>query len=182
MKIYTKTGDDGTTGLIGGTRVSKDDIRLDAYGSVDELNSFLGLLIEENIEENDADFIRNLQHVLFNVGSSLATDTSVTSPKISIPVKQTMLDAIESEIDSITANLPPLDRFVLPGGNKAAALCHICRTVCRRTERNVIRLSKNIPVEKSILILLNRLSDYLFVLGRKSCLTNGNEIFWDNAK
>jgi len=182
MKIYTKTGDDGTTGLIGGTRIQKDDIRLDAYGSIDELNSFLSLLIVENLEPNDANFIQNTQHLLFRIGSWLATDISVTEPNFPIPVTKGKLQAIETEIDNISANLPVVNKFVLPGGNRTSSLCHICRTVCRRTERNLIKVSRNYNVDKGILIFINRLSDYLFVLGRKACLSDGPEIFWDNSK
>lgn len=182
MKIYTKTGDNGTTGLIGGTRVQKDDIRLYAYGSIDELNSFISLLIVENLEAHDAKFLQETQHLLFRIGSWLATDTSVTDPNFPIPVTKGKLQSIETEIDNITSNLPEINKFVLPGGNKASALCHVCRTVCRRAERNLIKTSKKYPVDKSILIFINRLSDYLFVLGRKACLSDGPEIFWDNAK
>lgn len=182
MNIYTKTGDDGTTGLIGGTRIPKDDIRLDAYGSVDELNSFLSLLVVENLEAHDAVFIQDTQHLLFRIGSCLATDISVTEPGFPIPVTKGKLQSIEIEIDNISANLPVVHKFVIPGGNRTSSLCHVCRSVCRRTERNVIKVSKIYKVDKGILIFLNRLSDYLFVLGRKSCLSDGPEIFWDNSK
>jgi cob(I)alamin adenosyltransferase len=147
MGIYTKLGDSGTSGLIGGTRVSKDDIRLEAYGSIDELNSFLGLLYTENLESHDE-----------------------------------MIQTIESEIDHIVSSLPEIKKFILPGGNKPAAICHICRTVCRRAERNVVKVSKTYFVQHNIVSYLNRLSDYFFVLGRKACLQDNSEIFWNNTK
>lgn len=182
MGIYTKTGDTGTSGLIGGTRVSKEDIRLEAYGSIDELNSFLGLLHTENMEPHDAYFIQKIQNQLFSVGSFLATDQTVSELKIPIPVTEEMIQAIESEIDHIVSSLPEIKKFILPGGNKPAAICHICRTVCRRAERNVVKVSKVYFVQQNIIGYLNRLSDYLFVLGRKTCLRDGSEIFWDNTK
>jgi cob(I)alamin adenosyltransferase len=182
MNIYTKTGDDGTTGLIGGTRVPKDDIRLDAYGSVDELNSFLSLLLTENLETHDREFIQDTQHLLFKICSLLATDALVSEPSYPIPVSEDKLISIEKEIDSISANLPIIKNFVIPGGNRTSSLCHVCRSICRRAERNVIKVSRIYGVEKSVLVFLNRFSDYLFILGRKACIMNGKEIFWDNSK
>lgn len=182
MGIYTKTGDSGSSGLIGGTRVSKDDIRLEAYGSIDELNSFLGLLHTENLETRDADFILKIQNQLFSVGSFLATDQSITELKIPVPATDEMIRAIEFEIDHIVSSLPEIKKFVIPGGNRTTALCHICRTVCRRAERNVVKVSEIYSVEKNIISYINRLSDYLFVLARKACLQDGSEIFWDYTK
>jgi len=182
MNIYTKSGDNGTTGLVGGTRISKDDIRLEAYGSIDELNAFIGILCTENIEPHDNAFIQKIQHQLFKIGSYLATDQSATELKFPVPATDEMIQAIESEIDNIVSLLPELHRFIVPGGNRTAAICHICRTVCRRTERNVVKVSKAFLVHQNIICFLNRLSDYFFVLGRKSCLSDGPEIFWDNTK
>lgn len=182
MGIYTKSGDSGTSGLIGGTRVSKDDIRLEAYGSIDELNSFLGLLHTENLEPHDADFIQGIQNKLFSVGSFLATDQAATELKIPVPVTDEMIQVVESEIDHIVSSLPEIKKFILPGGNKPAAICHICRTVCRRAERNVVKVSKTYFVQHNIVSYLNRLSDYFFVLGRKTCLQDNSEIFWNNTK
>ena len=182
MKIYTKTGDNGTSCLIGGTSVPKDDIRLEAYGSIDELNSFLGLLAVEQIESDDAAFVRVINHQLFKIGSFLATDQSVTSPKFSNPVSEDMLRSIEEEIDKIVTVLPELHQFVIPGGNKASAVCHICRSICRRAERQVVKVSRMYNTDENILIFLNRLSDYLFVLGRKACIKDSDEIFWDQSK
>lgn len=182
MNIYTKTGDSGTSGLIGGTRVSKDDIRLEAYGDIDELNSFLGLLLAEYKDQDDTDFVRKIQNQLFSIGSFLATDQSVSALKIPVPVTDEMIQAIESKIDHIASLLPAIRQFVIPGGNKPAAICHICRTVCRRAERNVVKVSKVYFVQQNMVIYLNRLSDYLFVLARKACLSEDKELFWENLK
>jgi cob(I)alamin adenosyltransferase len=182
MKIYTKTGDNGSSGLIGGTRVSKDDIRLDAYGSIDELDAFISVLLTEQLEAHDRDYIQNCQHHLFKIGSYLATDQTSTTLKFPKPVTDEMLKSIETEIDNITAKLPEIHQFIIPGGNKAAAMCHVCRTVCRRAERKVVKVSKNFTVSETIISYLNRLSDYYFVLGRKYCLMEGSEIFWDDTK
>ncbi|MDD4921838.1 MAG: cob(I)yrinic acid a,c-diamide adenosyltransferase [Bacteroidales bacterium] len=182
MKIYTKTGDNGSSGLIGGTRVSKDDIRLDAYGSIDELNAFMSVLLTEDLEQNDHDFLRNLQHQLFKIGSYLATDQSATELKFPEPVTEEMLQTIESEIDNITSILPEIHQFIIPGGNRTASLCHVCRTVCRRAERQVIKASKLYNVDNKIISYINRLSDYYFILGRKCCIKDSSEVFWDNTK
>jgi len=182
MKIYTKTGDNGSSGLIGGTRVSKDDIRLDAYGSIDELNAFISLLLTENVDTHDREFLQNLQHHLFKVGSYLATDQSVTKLKFPEPVTKEMLQVVESEIDNLTAALPEIHQFILPSGNKTTAMCHICRTVCRRAERNVVKVSTIFTVDHDLISYLNRLSDYFFVLSRKCCLKDSPEIFWDITK
>lgn len=181
-KIYTKTGDTGNTGLIGGTRVPKDDIRLDAYGSLDELNAQLGWLVCELFDENDVTHVQTIQHHLFRLGSSLATDASVTDPHFKHPVTEEMLLWLEQEIDHIELSLPKHNLFVLPGGNKASACCHIARTVCRRAERLVIHVSKSYETNPAIIRYLNRLSDYLFVLSRKACIHDSPEFFWDPSK
>lgn len=182
MNIYTKTGDNGSSGLIGGTRVSKDDIRLEAYGNIDELNSFLGLLLAENLNSSDEAFNRNVQHRLFKVGSYLATDQEKTDVNFPNPISAEILCEIEAEIDLIVSGLPKINRFILPGGNRKAALCHVCRTVCRRAERYTVTVSSTYPVHPNIITYLNRLSDYFFVLARKCCLSDSSEIFWDNTK
>jgi cob(I)alamin adenosyltransferase len=181
-KIYTKTGDKGTSSLIGGTRVSKDDIRLDAYGSVDELNSVLGLLICELADFNDKTFLSTIQHRLFRIGSTLATDYTVKEPQFDESIKEEMLKQMEDEIDSIQNSLPPLKQFILPGGNKASSVCHIARTVCRRAERNTVKMAGIYETDPSIIRYLNRLSDYLFALARKACLFDSQEYFWDSSK
>lgn len=181
-KIYTKTGDTGSTSLIGGTRVPKDDIRLDAYGSLDELNAQLGLLACELQDGNDVSFVQTIQHHLFRLGSSLATDTHVTDPHFKQPVTQEMLLWLEQEIDRIEEKLPKHNLFVLPGGNRACACCHIARTVCRRAERQIIHVANTYETNPAVLTYVNRLSDYLFVLSRKACIHDSPEFFWDPSK
>lgn len=182
MDIYTKTGDKGSSGLIGGTRVSKDDIRLEAYGSIDELNSFLGLLLAEGLDAVDAAFNQTIQHRLFKVGSYLATDQEKATVVFPNPISEENLKEIESEIDLIVSGLPELTRFILPGGNRKAGLSHVCRTVCRRAERCTVAVASQYHVHPNIITYLNRLSDYYFVLARKCCLSDSSEIFWDNSK
>lgn len=181
-KIYTKTGDSGTSSLIGGTRVPKDDIRLDAYGSLDELNAVLGLVACELFDSNDVAFVQTIQHHLFRLGSSLATDASVTEPHFKHPVTEEMLMRLEQEIDHIELALPKHNFFVLPGGNKATAYCHLARTVCRRAERLVFHVSTTYETDPDIIKYINRLSDYLFVLSRKACIHDSQEFFWDPSK
>jgi len=182
MNIYTKTGDKGSSGLIGGTRVSKDDIRLEAYGSVDELNSFLGLLLAEGLETGDDTFNRNIQHRLFKIGSYLATDQEKSAPMFVEPITEENLSEIEAEIDLLVSGLPEITRFIIPGGNRKAGLAHVCRTVCRRAERCSVSVSYVYQVHPNIITYLNRLSDYFFVLARKCCLSDSSEFFWDNSK
>ena len=167
MKIYTKTGDEGMTSLVGGKRVKKCCARLDSYGSVDELNSFIGLLVTYITDEADIAFLQKIQGELFIVGGSLATDLSVSEARCE--VTQAMISDIESEIDRLSVLLPPLRSFVVPGGSRAAALAHVCRTVCRRAERCVFALiEEGGAVEENVAVYLNRLSDYFFVLARKN--------------
>lgn len=167
MKIYTKIGDEGMTSLVGGKRVKKCCARLDSYGSVDELNSFIGLLVTYITDEADIAFLQKIQGELFMVGGSLATDLSVSEARCE--VTQAMISDIESEIDRLSAALPPLRSFVVPGGSRAAALAHVCRTVCRRAERCVFALiEEGGAVEENVAVYLNRLSDYFFVLARKN--------------
>jgi len=179
MKLYTKTGDKGQTGLIGGTRVAKNDVRLDAYGTIDELNSFIGLLTTYQIPESEIQFLRFIQHKLFTIGSHLATDTSkVSLHKASVLDDESIL-RIEQEIDRLDATLPELSSFILPGGSQSGALCHICRTVARRSERRLFDMNELHNVDSHILIFINRLSDYFFVLSRFLTLRSGcEEIYW----
>lgn len=167
MKIYTKTGDEGMTSLVGGKRVKKCCARLDSYGSVDELNSFIGLLVTYITDEADIAFLQKIQRELFMVGGSLATDLSVSEARCEVTLA--MISDIESEIDRLSVLLPPLRSFVVPGGSRAAALAHVCRTVCRRAERCVFALiEEGGAVEENVAVYLNRLSDYFFVLARKN--------------
>ncbi|MDH6358400.1 cob(I)yrinic acid a,c-diamide adenosyltransferase [Parabacteroides sp. PF5-9] len=179
-RIYTGTGDKGTTSLVGGQRVSKADQRIESYGTTDELNAFIGLLMTEVEGQSELDFLRFVQHKLFTIGSYLATDQENTTLKIESKVTPESIERIEKEIDRIDHDLPKMKNFLLPGGSCSAALAHVCRTVCRRAEREIYRLAENNPVEEPVLIFINRLSDYLFVLSRKECIkNNGEEIIWD---
>ena len=183
MKIYTKTGDKGTTGLIGGTRVAKSHIRLETYGTIDELNSFIGLLIEEITDKETIDFLMFIQQKLFVIGSYTATDTDKTEILSESKILGNDIALMEQQIDLMNDKLPPLKNFVLPGGSKSGALAHVCRTVCRRAERCMVRLAENgSTADENPLIFVNRLSDYFFVLARKENLTHfRDEIFWDKV-
>jgi cob(I)alamin adenosyltransferase len=180
MKIYTKTGDKGKTSLIGGTRVSKHHFRIDAYGTIDELNSYLGLLSDYlESDKSTIEIIREIQDRLFTIGSSLATDPNANS-KMAIPdLKASDIEFLENKIDEFELNLNPLKSFILPGGNKASSVSHVARCVCRRAERMVVELSENEKVNELICPYLNRLSDFLFVLSRKILHDNNiNEVPW----
>jgi cob(I)alamin adenosyltransferase len=166
LKIYTKTGDKGQTGLLGGTRVPKHHIRIEAYGTVDELNSWIGLLRDSIADEHQKDILVETQDRLFTIGSSLASDPQKS--KVKIPqLTEEDITLFEKEMDAIDAVLPPMKHFVLPGGHKIVSKCHIARCVCRRAERRVNRLAENEPVDELVIKYLNRLSDYLFMLSRK---------------
>jgi cob(I)alamin adenosyltransferase len=166
MKIYTKTGDAGLTSLIGGTRVHKSHIRIETYGTVDELNSFVGLLRDQPVNEKRIVFLAEIQENLFTIGALLAADPEKNKMKLPEIVEED-IHKLEKEIDQMDALLPEMRAFVLPGGHQSVSFCHIARTVCRRTERLVIALSESeYPVEALIIKYLNRLSDYLFVLSR----------------
>ncbi|MDH6312180.1 cob(I)alamin adenosyltransferase [Parabacteroides sp. PFB2-10] len=181
-RIYTKGGDKGMTSLVGGHRVSKADCRIESYGTVDELNSFVGLLITSVETEATRDFLLFVQHKLFTIGSYLATDPEKTEFRIESRVSPESIERIEKEIDRIDSALPKMKTFLLPGGSPSAALAHVCRTVCRRAERRIHRLRETAEVEDPVLIFINRLSDYFFVLGREESLKNGGkEIIWDNT-
>lgn len=182
MKIYTKTGDKGTTSLVGGTRVPKTHIRLEAYGTVDELNAHLGLLATYLLDEKDKDFLQQVQDRLFAVGSQLATDQEKTRLKAVGVITPEQVERMEREIDRLDTLLPPLSAFVLPGGSRGAAVCHVCRTVCRRAERRILALAEQAEISSELLAYVNRLSDYLFVLSRKiNKDEKKDEIFWNNS-
>ena len=181
-KIYTGGGDKGKTSLVGGFRVPKTHPRLEAYGTVDELNSFIGLLIEEVNDSKTRELLLFIQSKLFTVGSYLATDPSKTEYKIESRITDDSIKKIEDAIDLIDRDLPKMTSFVLPGGSRSAALAHVCRTVCRRAERNIYRVTETDEVEEPVLIFMNRLSDLLFVIARKECLLKkGEENFWNNS-
>jgi len=165
MKIYTKTGDQGTTSLFGGKRVLKSDLRIDTYGTVDELNSWIGVLRDQPVNENRNAVLIEIQDRLFTIGSILATEPGNT--KVKIPaLTETDITFLEKEIDVMDTVLPPMKFFVLPGGHQAVSFGHVTRTVCRRVERLVIALNQVDPINELVIKYLNRLSDYLFVLCR----------------
>jgi len=167
MKIYTKTGDKGTTSLIGGTKVSKAHLRIESYGTVDELNSYIGLCKDLLTDDAGKKILLEVQDRLFTIGSSLACDP-VKEPKMKIPdLKETDVELLEKEIDRMNETIPPMKNFILPGGHPALSHLHIARCVCRRAERCCVRLeAEDQEVENIIIKYLNRLSDYLFVLSR----------------
>lgn len=179
--VYTKTGDKGTTSLVRGMRVSKTHIRLEAYGTIDELNSYIGWLNCEVKEESNHTFLLYIQHKLFTVGSYLATETESKDPRPASIISDKDIARIEEQIDIIDGELPRLSRFVLPGGNESAARAHICRTVARRAERLVYRVAEEFPVAEEVLIFINRLSDYFFVLARHESNKSSEEIFWEQG-
>ncbi len=166
MKVYTKTGDKGKTSLIGGTKVDKSDLRIESYGNTDELNSFIGLLRDQEVNQGRTEILQFIQDTLFVIGSKLATTPGYT--KMQLPdISEDHISRLESEIDQMTQELPELKYFILPGGHQSVSFAHVCRTVCRRTERSVIKLNQTEEVDAIIIKFLNRLSDYFFVLGRK---------------
>ncbi len=177
--VYTRTGDRGTTSLVGGTRVAKDSPRLEAYGTVDELNSWLGLIaLSRNIDDQDRRLIGSVQNRLFDIGSMLATEPdSKWQPQ---PLGPDAVAEIELAIDRLDAALPAHNRFILPGGCEDAARTHIARCVARRAERRIITLADQTDVDPAIISYINRLSDYLFVLARAINHNFGSdEIFWE---
>ncbi len=179
FKIYTKTGDKGQTSLIGGTRLPKQHIRIEAYGTVDELNSFLGLIRDaKELNREYYPIIIEIQDRLFTIGSLLAADP--VKNKMTLPqVNEADIQLLEKEIDQMDAQLPEMKHFVLPGGHPLVSHCHVARCVCRRAERAVLRLAENEAVNEIIYKYLNRLSDYLFVLSRKTAMElNALEIPW----
>ncbi|MET0242531.1 MAG: cob(I)yrinic acid a,c-diamide adenosyltransferase [Flavitalea sp.] len=180
MKIYTKTGDKGTTSLIGGTKVSKADLRIETYGTVDELNSFVGLCRDLITDETSRNTLQEVQDRLFTIGSALAVDPAKES-KLKIPdLLESDVLFLEKEIDDMDGQLPPMKFFVLPGGNVAVSNIHVTRCVCRRAERACVRLANETGEDYSLIVkYINRLSDYLFMLSRYVAkLTGAEEIPW----
>ena len=175
-KIYTKTGDSGSTGLADGSRADKDSLRISVIGDVDELNSLLGLLAAQNIDELIKTILLDIQHVLFDLGGELAIPDSEM-------VTEAHVEYLEKIIDEYNASLPPLKEFILPGGSVPAAVCHTARAVCRRAERQLVALSKEISVNEISLMFLNRLSDLLFVFARTLARSEGGEeIYWQSDR
>ncbi len=185
MKIYTKTGDKGKTSLFGGTRVPKYDLRIEAYGTIDELNSYIGLVRDQKIEAHSSGILSKIQHELFTIGSMLATPPEKKvlkngKERLTITkINTNSIQLLENEIDSMNESLPEMTHFILPGGHTTVSFCHIARCICRRAERICTQLSDESNIEPQILMYLNRLSDYLFVLARKLTIdNNAQEIKW----
>ena len=185
MKIYTKTGDKGQTSLFGGTRVPKYNLRIEAYGTIDELNSFIGLIRDQKIDTKSVTVLLKIQHTLFTIGAILATPKDKErlkngTERLKIPtidIEDVLL--LENEMDSMQETLPNMTNFILPGGHTTVSYCHISRTVCRRAERLVVHLAENEVINPLVVSYLNRLSDYLFVLARKLSIDNQSvEIPW----
>ena len=178
MKIYTKTGDKGETSLIGGTRVPKHHIRIESYGTVDELNSWIGLINDQDIAQESKTILSEIQDRLFTIGSSLASDPEKSKMKIP-DLHASDIELLENQIDKMNEMLPEMRHFILPGGHTSISYCHLARCVCRRAERNVIHLHETEYVNEMVIVYLNRLSDYLFVLARFIAhQLNVNEIAW----
>lgn len=180
MKIYTKTGDLGTTSLVGGTRVSKDNIRLDAYGSVDELSAFIAMLCDsEGIQQKEKKVLEKIQERLMIVESRLAIEENRDIGKHIPELTKDDVIFLENEVDVMNSELKPMNSLIIPGGNILASKSHVCRTVCRRAERAIVRLNKQHKVEPVIMCFLNRLSDFFFVLARLLMKqTNSTEKLW----
>ena len=179
--VYTMTGDAGTTSLVGGQRVSKADVRLESYGTIDELNSFIGLLASQpGLPADVTDTLHFVQNKLFNVGAYLATDNSDTGNMTVSGLGDADIKRIEHTIDLLDSQVPPLCRFLLPGGCQAASQAHVCRSVARRAERRIVSLADNAPVNPEVLRFINRISDLFFVLSRyNNIMTGTEELFWE---
>ncbi len=180
-KVYTCTGDQGATSLVGGQRVKKTDIRIEAYGSVDELNANIGVLIAiPNLQPQFVDLLRRVQNKLFNIGAYLATPNPENALTVCKGLSHEDIERLEACIDEMDEQLPPLNNFVLPGGTHRSAVAHVCRTMCRRCERRIVALADTTYVDPNVLKFVNRLSDFLFVFARFNNVANQfDEIFWD---
>ena len=179
MKIYTKTGDKGNTSLFTGTRVPKHHIRIESYGTVDELNSVLGLVRDQDIDTHSKESLVKIQDKLFTVGAILATEPKKDN-RLKIPrIEEEDIQFLEREIDQMNEDLPPMTHFILPGGHTTVSYCHVARTTCRRAERMISYLHEKEPVPENVIAYINRLSDYLFVLARKlSKQLKAEEVKW----
>lgn len=177
-KLYTMTGDDGTTSLVGGSRIGKDDVRVEAYGTIDELNANIGLLAHNTkLEKSDHKLLYKVQNKLFNIGAYLANPSSFATPD---GLTEDDIRLLEERIDALDASLPPMPGFLLPGGSRLSALSDVCRTVTRRAERCVVRLSRSAKVDPLVLRYLNRLSDFFFVFSRYNNVANQvEEVLWN---
>ena len=178
MRVYTKTGDSGETSLASGSRVKKDHPRLEAYGTIDELNSFLGLVESSQVDEAEKLRIRAIQNRVFVISSTLAVDDPVFLEQLPTILEEDIVD-LEKAMDRMLDQIPPLRNFILPGGNAAVSYCHVARTVCRRAERLMVGLPADVQVDPLLIKYINRLSDYLFVLARKTAYDTGvGEVIW----
>ena len=179
MKVYTKKGDKGKTQLLGGSIVDKDHVKLECYGTIDELNSFIGNIYDQDLKEFHKEILLNIQNQLFNLGSVISFDGK--KDKIKLPnITAKNIEMLEKAIDKMEESLPMLKNFILPSGHPTTSKCHIARTVCRRAERNLVTLSKTSEIDNLHLQYLNRLSDYLFVLSRAVLKeNNAEEIEWE---
>lgn len=175
FKVYTKTGDDGTTGLVGGNRVKKYDLRLECYGTIDELNASIGLIRSHEIEEELKGLLTQIQNKLFNIGSRLASDEKGEEFTAKLEIKREDIEVLEKAIDHFEETLPELRNFILPGGEVSVAQCHMARTICRRAERRIVEFSEQTHVQDDMIKYVNRLSDFLFVLARKLSHSKGIE-------
>ena len=174
MKIYTKTGDKGQTSLVGGTRVSKTELRIEAYGTVDELNSYVGLVRDQEVNSDRKELLKEIQDRLFTIGSILASEPEQTKKRIP-DLHESDIERLEKAMDDMDTNLEPMRFFILPGGHQSISFGHVARTVCRRAERIVLRLALESEVNDLVITYLNRLSDYLFVLCRMMAKDLNNE-------
>ena len=180
MKIYTKTGDLGKTSLIGGQRVNKNCDRLNAYGTIDELNSFLGLLRSKTQNNDYKEVILEIQNTLFAIGAHLATDKKQTEVGEYAKIREEKITFLENKIDAIQNILPPLTNFIIYGDNELSALCHCCRAIARRAERDIVTVNQTDNIDIEVIIYMNRLSDFLFVLARLYAKKeDGKEKFWE---
>ena len=175
-KIYTRTGDDGTTGLGDGSRTAKDSLRVEAIGDIDELNTLLGILMTSNVPDDIAGYLLNIQHRLFDLGSEIAVPGNAA-------IGEDSIEKIEELIDGYNEDLPPLKEFILPGGSMPGSICHLARSVCRRVERRLVKLARDEYVNPNSLVYTNRLSDLLFIFSRVLTLRiGGKEIYWDKER
>ncbi len=182
MKIYTKTGDKGETSLFDGTRVSKSNLRVEVYGTIDELNSYVGSISTFEVPKEDKEFLIWISEMLFSMGSELAISKENNLPKGIQKISEREVEIIEKKIDEISAKLPELKNFIMPGGCFESGFVHIARTVCRRAERRVVELSMSESINTNVLIFLNRLSDFLFVFARYLNFLKGIEdIIWKRS-
>ena len=181
FKIYTKTGDAGTTGLFGGKRLPKSHLRIEAYGTVDELNAHIGMVRDQFTEPAVRSLLKDIQDRLFTIGSNLASDPD---KKMAVPdIKESDIELLEQQMDKMDEKLPELKHFILPGGHPVVSYCHVARCVCRRAERQVVALAQQEQVPAILIRYMNRLSDYLFLLARFLAKENGvEEVKWTPRK